>query len=133
MNATPLQVLIVDDHVDNARMLKILLQKAGQEARIALDGPAALAAASFQKPDVVLLDLSLPGLSGFDVAAELRRDPEHSGCVVVGISGRGAECVPTPSPFDRYFTKPLDFASLLAYIAEIQARRNPPSRAQAVA
>jgi CheY-like chemotaxis protein len=127
MNAAPLRILIVDDCVDNARMLKVLLQKEGQEARIAFDGPAALAAASSQKPDVVLLDLSLPGMSGLDVAAALRCDPEQSGCVLVALTGHGPESLPSPSPFDRYFAKPVELVSLLAYLCEIQVRQERPS------
>jgi CheY-like chemotaxis protein len=123
MNATPLRILIVDDHADNARMLKVLLKRSGHEASIVLDGPAAIAAANQQKPDVVLLDLSLPGMSGIDVATELRRDPERSGCVLVAITGHGAESLPSPSPFDGYFAKPLDFVALIAYLSEISARR----------
>jgi CheY-like chemotaxis protein len=64
MNATPLRVLIVEDHADNARMLKVVVQKDGHEAGIVFDGPTAIAAAKLQKPDVVLLDLSLLGMSG---------------------------------------------------------------------
>ena len=133
MNATPLRILIVDDHADNARMLKVLLKKEGHEAGIVFDGPAAIAAANLQKPDVVLLDLSLPGMSGIEVAAELRRDPERSRCVLVAITGHGKDSLPSPSPFDRYFAKPLDFVSLLAYLSEIRARREPPSWTPAVA
>ena len=133
MNATPLRVLIVDDHVDTARMLKVLLKIEGHEAGIALDGRAAIAAASLQQPDVVLLDLSLPGMSGIEVAAELRRDPDQSGCVLVAITGHGKDSVPSPSPFDRYFTKPTDIVSLLAYLSEIRARQQPPSLRTVVA
>jgi CheY-like chemotaxis protein len=133
MNATPLRILIVDDHADNARMLKILLKKAGHEAGIVFDGPAAIAAANHQKPDVVLLDLSLPGMSGIEVAAELRRDPERSRCVLVAITGHGKDSVPSPSPFDRYFAKPLDIVSLLAYLSKIRAGHGPPSWTPAVA
>ena len=133
MNATPLRILIVDDHADNARMLKVLLKKEGHEAGIVFDGPAAIAAANLQKPDVVLLDLSLPGMSGIEVAAELRRDPERSRCVLVAITGHGKDSLPSPSPFDGYFVKPLDIASLLAYLSEIRARQEPPSWTSAVA
>ena len=90
--------------------------------RIVFDGPAAIAAANLQKPDVVLLDLSLPGMSGIEVAAELRRDPERSRCVLVAITGHGKDSVPSPSPFDGYFAKPLDFVSLLAYLSEISGQ-----------
>jgi CheY-like chemotaxis protein len=133
MITTPLRVLIVDDNVDSARLLMVLLQRDGQEAWIAVDGPAALAAASVQKPDIVLLDLSLPGMSGLDVAAELRRDPEHSGCILIAMSGHGREWLPSPSPFDSYFAKPVDFKSLLAYLRELPARQKPRCREPAVA
>jgi CheY-like chemotaxis protein len=133
MNATPLRILIVEDHDDNARMLKVLLKTEGHEAGIVHDGPAAIAAANLQKPDVVLLDLTLPGMSGIEVAAELRRDPDRSGCVLVAITGHGKDSVPSPSPFDRYFAKPTDIVSLLAYLSEIRARQQPPSSKTVVA
>ena len=133
MNATPLRILIVDDHADNARMLKVLLKKAGHEAGIVFDGPAAIAAANLQKPDVMLLDIALPGMSGIEVAAELRRDPERSRCVLVAVTGHGKDRLPSPSPFDGYFAKPLDFVSLIAYLSEIPAKQEPPSWTTAVA
>jgi CheY-like chemotaxis protein len=133
MSSTSVRVVIVDDNADSARMLKLLLQKEGQEARVAFDGPAAIAAAGAQKPDLVLLDLSLPGMSGLEVAAELRRNPDLAECVLVAISGHAVESVPSPSPFDAYFTKPVDFAALLAYVGKIQCRRNPSSWEPAVA
>jgi CheY-like chemotaxis protein len=134
MNPAPLRILIVDDSADNARMLKALLKNRGYEARIVFDGPEAIAAASDQKPDVVLLDLTLPGMSGIDVAAELRRDPQHAGCMLVATSGHVEDSVPSPSPFDRYFTKPVDLVSLVAYLAELGAtERLPSSTTMAVA
>jgi two-component system CheB/CheR fusion protein len=128
MNPAPLRILIVDDFVDNARMLKVLLKKEGHEARVASDGREAIEAANLQKPHVVLLDLTLPDMSGLDVAAELRRDLERSGCVLVAISGHGKESLPSPSPFDQHFVKPVDPASLLDYLSELEARWTPPSR-----
>jgi CheY-like chemotaxis protein len=133
MNATPLRILIADDHVDNARMLKVLLKNEGHEAAMVFDGRDAIAAARLQKPDVVLLDLSLPGLSGIEVAEELRREPERSERVLVAITGHGPERLPSPSPFDRYFAKPLDFRSLLAYLSEVSAMRERSSWTPAVA
>jgi CheY-like chemotaxis protein len=125
--------LIVDDHADNARMLKVLLTREGHDAAIVFDGPAALAAVHRQNPDVVLLDLSLPGMSGIEVAAELRREPERSRCVLVAITGHGKDVLPSPSPFDRYFAKPLDIPSLLAFLSEVGAERVPSSWTTAVA
>ena len=133
MNATPLRILIVDDHADNARMLKVLLRLEGHEAAMVFDGPAAIAAARLQNPDVVLLDLSLPGLSGIEVAEELRREPGRSEPVLVAITGHGPERVPSPSPFDHYFAKPLDFSALQTYLSEVSARREQSSWTPAVA
>jgi CheY-like chemotaxis protein len=133
MNATPLRVLIVDDYVDNARMLKVLLKKEGYEAGIVFDGPAAIATANLQKPDVVLIDIALPGMSGIEVAAELRRDPDRARCVLVAITGHGKDSLPSPSPFDGYFAKPLEIDSLLAYLSGIRARQQPPTWTSAVA
>ena len=133
MNATPLRVLIVDDHPDNARMLRVLLKMEGHDTSIVHDGPAAIAAAHLHQPDVVLLDLALPGMSGIEVAAELRRDPERSGCVLVAMTGHGKDSLPSPSPFDRYFAKPLATGSLLAYLSEVRRRQKPPSWTPAVA
>jgi two-component system CheB/CheR fusion protein len=114
-------------------MLKVLLKKEGHEAEVAFDGPAALAAADRHQPDVVFLDLSSPGMSGIEVAAALRCDPGRSGPILVAISGHGADSMPAPSPFDRYFVKPVDMASLLAYLAEVQRRQEAPAFTTAVA
>jgi CheY-like chemotaxis protein len=133
MHATPLRILIVDDHAENAHMLELLLGIDGHDAAVALDGPSAIAAVRVERPDVVLLDLELPGPSGIEVAAELRRHPELAPDVLVAVSGHGPEEVPHPSPFDEHFTKPLDFAALLAYLAAIRARRPSSCRNPAVA
>jgi CheY-like chemotaxis protein len=133
MNPRPLRILIVDDNVDNARMLRVLLKMAGHQAGIVFDGPAAIAAANLEDPDVVLLDLSLPGMSGIEVAAELRRNPERAECALVAISGHSMERLPSPSPFDRYFAKPLAFEPLRAYLSELQESHSRPACTHAVA
>jgi CheY-like chemotaxis protein len=133
MNAKPLRILIVDDHADSARMLALVLKMEGHEAKVVFDGPTAIAAANVQKPDVVLLDISLPGMSGIEVAAELRRNPEQAQCVLVALTGHSIESLPSPSPFDRYFEKPVGIDSLRAYFSEIQASHKRPSPTQAVA
>ena len=67
----------------------------------------------------MLLDLGLPGMSGIEVAAELRRIPELGDCRLVAITGHGKDSLPSPSPFDRYFQKPVPTDALLAYLAGI--------------
>jgi len=131
MTTTPLRILVVDDNADAARMLQVLLRCEGHEARIAFDGPAAIEAATLLRPDVVLLDLTLPGMSGVEAAAELRCLPELSACRLVAVTGHGEERLPSPSPFDHHFLKPVDHAALLRYLARIAAARTPLAAAVA--
>ena len=133
MTTPPLRILVVDDNADAARMLQVLLRCEGHEARIAFDGPAAIEAATLLRPDVVLLDLTLPGMSGVEVAAELRCLPELSDCRLVAVTGHGEERLPSPSPFDHHFQKPVDHAALLGYLARIEAARTPTFLVAAVA
>jgi CheY-like chemotaxis protein len=130
MNATPLRVLIVDDHADSARMLQTLLKQEGYATRIASDGPTALEAARISPPDVALVDLGLPGMGGNELAAELRRISELSDCRIVAVTGYGKDALPSPSPFDRHFQKPVPPEALLAYLAGIQ---HEPTRSLAAA
>ena len=113
-------------------MLEVLLRGEGHEARIAFDGPEAIEAVQLYKPDVVLLDLMLHSMSGVDVATELRRISELSACLLVAVSGHGEESLPSPSPFDHHFQKPVDLAALLGYLSRSKpgqsrrpARRRP--------
>jgi CheY-like chemotaxis protein len=133
MESAPLRILIVDDSEDTAKMLKVLLKREGHEALIAFDGPTALDSARQFRPVVMLIDLTLPGMSGVDLAAELRRVPELQGCRLVAVTGHGAECLPTPSPFDRHFQKPIDHEALLAYLAAIGLIHPPSSPSNALA
>ena len=128
MTATPLRILVVDDHADSARMLKVLLRCEGHESLIAFDGPAAIEAAKLHRPDVVLLDLTLPGMSGVEVAAKLRGLPELSACRLVAVTGFGEGHLPFPSPFDHHFVKPVNTAALLEYLSRLNARPEPSPR-----
>jgi CheY-like chemotaxis protein len=125
MTTTPLRILVVDDNADVARMLQVLLRFKGHEARIAFDGPAAIETAMLFRPDVVLLDFTLPGMSGVEAAAELRCLPELLACRLVAVTGHGEERLPSPSPFDHHFQKPVDSAALFGYLARIEAARTP--------
>jgi CheY-like chemotaxis protein len=133
MSEGQLHVLIVDDSADNALMLRVLLKLEGYAARIATDGPAALAAARTSPPDVVLIDVGLPGMSGCDLAAELRRIPELGHCRLAAVTGHGEDALPSPSPFDGYFRKPVLAEDLLAYLARIQHQATGPTAAVACA
>jgi len=117
MDQSPLLVLIVENDQDSARMLRLLLKRSGYETRVERDGPAALLAFKDFRPRVILLDQTLVGMSGIDVAYELRSTPEFRGCVLISVSGLGEESLPSPSPFDGHFSKPIEHDALLEFLA----------------
>lgn len=86
---SPRRLLIVEDHPDVAESLALLLRCDDHEVRIALDGPAALQALSRFKPDVVLLDLGLPGMDGYQVARRMREEAPESNLTIIALSGSG--------------------------------------------
>lgn len=112
-----LRILVVEDSVDAADSLSLLLRLYGHDVQVARTGPTALEMASAFRPDVVLLDIGLPGMDGYQVARRLRERPEFKGVLLCALTGY------TPSEadrerqqetgFDHYYVKPLDLASLL--------------------
>ena len=109
--AAPRRVLVVDDNVDGARLLARLLRSRGHHAELAHDGPAALAAAAAHAPDVVLLDIGLPGMDGFEVARRLREREGPNRALLVATTGYGREDDLRRSReagFDHHMVKPLD-------------------------
>jgi CheY-like chemotaxis protein len=133
MTNAPLRILVVDDNADAARMLTVVLKGEGHQICIALDGLEALDAAKLHRPDVVLLDLTLPGMSGIELAMELRCITELAACRLVAVSGYGEERLPYPSPFDHYFHKPVNLDALLEYLSGLRARQTLPRPSMAVA
>ncbi len=117
-----LRVLIVDDNVDAARMAGLLLGLWGHDARTAHDGPAALAAAAAFRPDVVLLDIGLPGLNGYEVADRLRAVPGLAGVKLVAVTGYGQEEDRRRSEaagFAGHLVKPVEPAALEAVVTRL--------------
>lgn len=107
------RVLVVDDSMDTARMMKLLLKKAGFEVATAFDGPEALRAASDSPPDFVLLDLTLPTMGGVEVAETIRRTEGLGHALIIAVSGHGKDTLPDPSPFDHHLLKPVDHDRLI--------------------
>ena len=89
------RVLVVDDSVDAAHSLAMLLAAWGHQVRIAYTGPTALEAALDYRPNVVLLDIGLPGMDGYQVAKRLRQRPEFKNVMICALTGY------TPSEADR--------------------------------
>jgi CheY-like chemotaxis protein len=112
----------VDDNEDFVEMLAVLVRDAGHDVRTALDGGAALSIALSYHPDVVLLDLGLPVLSGIDVARKLRQHPETATAHVVALTGWGTDDdrrQTSEAGFDLHLTKPTDPSTLERLLAEI--------------
>ena len=109
-----LRTIVVDDNVDAAESLADLLRMLGHEVQVAHDGPGGLAVARAAKADVVLLDIGLPGMSGYEVARRLRADPDFT-ALLVAVSGYGREEDRHQSKeagIEHHFVKPLDFRQL---------------------
>jgi CheY-like chemotaxis protein len=117
-----LRVLVVDDNVDTVTTLAMLVQESGHDVRTAYDGSAVLEAALDYRPNVVLLDIGLPGLDGFEVAKLLRRQPALQHAVLVAMTGYGRESDRQSSReagFDHHLVKPGDFGKVLQILAAV--------------
>jgi PAS domain S-box-containing protein len=111
------RVLVVDDNVDAATSLALLLKLDGHDVKLAHDGPGALSAARGFTPQVILLDIGLPGMSGYEVARELRRDPAFAETTFIALTGYGQAEDRRKSKsagFDHHLTKPIDDEALAA-------------------
>jgi two-component system cell cycle response regulator DivK len=102
-------VLLVDDCADTRSLYAEYLDLAGFDVKEAGDGLAAVTAATSALPDVVVMDLSLPGLGGREAAARIKADPRTSGTPVIVVSGFSADAVDTGgevAPWDEFVVKP---------------------------
>jgi CheY-like chemotaxis protein len=109
------KVLVVDDNRDAANTLKLLLESDGHDVRIATDGVSGLEAARQYQPDCVLLDIGLPRLNGYELAATLRADPQLQHVVIVAITGYGQahdRARTAAVGFDHHLVKPVQFSAL---------------------
>lgn len=117
------RVLVVDDNVDGAESLAMLLTKAGHEVRLVHDGPSALAAALEYRPDVVLLDIGLPkGMDGYEVARRLRSEAGLRDAVLLALTGFGQAEDRRRSEeagFDHHLVKPVEPDRLKQLLAEL--------------
>ncbi|MES2280185.1 MAG: ATP-binding protein [Pseudomonadota bacterium] len=115
LQAQKLKILIVDDNEDAAETLSAVLDMDGHAVQTVYSGELALEAATSFLPDVVLLDIGLPGISGYEVARQLRANPCCSLAKLVAVTGWGTEADRRRSReagFDEHLTKPIDLAEL---------------------
>jgi two-component system CheB/CheR fusion protein len=115
------RILIVDDNVDAAQTTQMLLELKGHKVEAATDGPSGLKAALAFKPEVILLDIGLPEMDGYEVARHLRALPETKNVMLIALSGYGqAEDLrkSKEAGFDHHLVKPADMTQLLDLISE---------------
>jgi PAS domain S-box-containing protein len=114
------RMLIVDDNEDAATSMAMLQRRRGHETRTASTGPDAVAVAAEFAPEVVLLDIGLPGMDGFEVARRLRAMPALAGAFLVAMSGYGSDddrATAREAGFDEYLIKPMDLDLLRTWLA----------------
>lgn len=114
-------LLIVDDNVDAATTLAILLRAKGCRVRIAHDGTAAIHCARAEAPDAILLDLGLPGMDGFEAARRLRRLPGGKRALIIALTGYGSAADrerTREAGFDHHLTKPVALEELLRLLQQ---------------
>jgi PAS domain S-box-containing protein len=115
LSPRPRKVLVIDDNSDAANALRMLLENDGHTVRVAHDGVSGLALAREYRPEYVLLDIGLPRLNGYDIAASVRGDPELKHTTLVAITGYGQvhdRARTAAVGFDHHLTKPVEFSAL---------------------
>ena len=119
------RVLIVDDEPNIVLSLEFLLRQQGYEVSVARDGEEALAAAESWRPDLMVLDVMLPGLDGFEVCRRLRERPEGAVLKILLLTARGREVERVrglDEGADAYVRKPFSTRQLMKTVAELLGR-----------
>ena len=111
----PYRVLVVDDHPDTAEVLSVLFQMLGHETHCALRGRDALWIARELDPHVILLDIGLPDITGYDVLRSLRADAGRPSRFIAAVTGHGRPSDisrAVTAGFDQHITKPVDMSKI---------------------
>ncbi|MCD4825065.1 MAG: response regulator transcription factor [Phycisphaerae bacterium] len=119
------RIIIIEDERDMAELVAMRLKREGYDVEMAHDGLDGLRAVQASPPDLVLLDLMLPGMPGVEVAKEIRNDPRTSGLPVIMLTAKGEESdivVGLHVGADDYMTKPFSMSVLVARIAAVLRR-----------
>jgi signal transduction histidine kinase len=118
-----LRILVVDDNEDSAESMSMLLQCDGHETDTAYSGETALRVASSRRPDVILLDIGMPGMLGYEVARRLRSLDAAAHALLIAVTGYGRESdvmKAIDAGFDHHLVKPVDFDKLRSLLATRQ-------------
>jgi two-component system cell cycle response regulator DivK len=118
-------ILVVDDNATNLVLMRFILEPRGYAVTTATSADEALASIATQRPRVILMDLQMPGVSGFDLTRQLKGDPETRDIVIVAVTAyamSGDEERARAAGCDDYLTKPIDKERLRRVVADILAR-----------
>lgn len=118
----PKKILIVDDEPNIVISLEFLMRREGFEVTVARDGEEALAAIAQENPDLVLLDVMMPKLNGFEVCEKVRANPEHAGVRIIMLTAKGREAEVSKGlslGADGYITKPFSTRDLVEQVKNL--------------
>jgi PAS domain S-box-containing protein len=127
----PRRMLVVDDNVDSAESMAVLLRLYGHEVRLAYDGQAALEEAHAFRPEVMFLDLDLPKIDGYEVARRLRLEPAMKDMMMVAMTGYGQEedrQRTREAGFQLHMVKPVDFDKVEELLSSLPDNRSRDNR-----
>ncbi len=122
-----MRVLVVDDQPDMADCVALLVEAYGHQARAVYDGATALAVSRSEPPDVMFVDIGMPGISGYDVAREMRLRPDSSHVRLVALTGYGRDedrARALEAGFDLHLTKPVAEATLRGVLSDLAPARS---------
>jgi PAS domain S-box-containing protein len=129
--STARRILVVDDNKDAAESLAMLLALEGNDTQLAFDGIEAVEAVEQHSPDIVLLDIGLPRLNGFDACRRMRQRPAGARAIIVALTGWGHEedrRATSEAGFDDHLVKPVDYAALMQLLATLETQRRDAGR-----
>jgi CheY-like chemotaxis protein len=115
-------LLIVDDNIDAAQTLSSLLEIAGHQTMVAHDGYQGLQITEQFNPEVIFLDIGMPGMNGYEVARAVRKTPGMETVIIIALTGWGAEQdreLSKEAGFDAHLTKPASLASVNLLLSKI--------------
>jgi CheY-like chemotaxis protein len=128
----PARIVVIDDNQDNLELIGLLLEAHGHSPLLAGSGPDGVRMTIAQRPDMVLLDIRMPGMDGYDVAAALREEPSLSHILIVAVTASamvGDRERITAAGFHGYIQKPIDPETFVTQVEELLA--GPDSKATA--
>ena len=115
------RILVVEDHEENRRIMRDLLTHAGYEMLEAVTGEEGLTAAARERPDLILMDIQLPGIDGYEVTRRIKADPALRGIPIIAVTSyalSGDDLKALAAGCDAYVTKPFSPRALLGKIRE---------------